>query len=70
MPLPCLLCKSREVIVHGVFHPSDQAAVGAPVNKIRVLRYSLCLACHLRADIIQAVEAKIFGELAAFNRVN
>jgi hypothetical protein len=73
LPLPCLLCGKRPHM-NGVWVPKGQALrLLGPLGK-SVVRYSLCKKCCGRPDqikaVIQAVEAKVLGDLVAEAGVN
>ena len=66
---PCLLC-GRRAWIGAAFFPNNQQAVGAPAGKTRAVLYSLCKKCYRKPDHPDRVEKRIFGDIAAMNRVN
>lgn len=69
VPLPCLLC-GRPASHNGVFVAKDQRRVGAPVGKVRLVRYSLCMRCRRKPGVCHRVEKRILANFDALARVN
>lgn len=63
--LSCLLCKSPDLKVTGVFQPKDPIMWGAPQGKERYFYYALCDSCFNRPDRADAVENHISNEVAS-----
>jgi hypothetical protein len=53
-----------------MFFPNDQARVGAPPNKTRAFRYSLCKRCVRKVGSVDRAERIIFDATAALTRCN
>jgi hypothetical protein len=58
---PCILCGSASAVA-GLFAANDQAAVGAPIGKTRLVAYALCDDCF-GSDHQERVEAVIFRDV-------